>query len=271
MRFAGRRGAFLALVLLCSVATTRTGVAQPIDLLETDASVLNRCRKDLSKQQHKYLKKFQKEWSRCYDAEASGGTCDIAERDTRIAAAEVKLRDRVGGINDKRCLGANVTPEALGHGLVCPAPCADDALLNIADLASCSVCTVEALGASALDAGYGVVPPFLPPAIAAGDPEKCQDAVAKAARKLAEDWTRALAKCEEANASGKNMPALDCPSDPEGEILTAISRADALVARCLDFVGLDGCAATGDIAGTQACVETAIADYAPGYTDVGYP
>jgi hypothetical protein len=144
-------------------------------------------------------------------------------------------------------------------------------LLDIADLASCSLCTADALGASALAAGYGAVPPVLPPAIAAGDSAKCQDAVAKAAKKLAEDWTRALAKCESANASGKNTPPLDCPADPEGEILTAISRADALVARCIDFSGVGGCAATGDIAGTQACVQAAIADYAPGYTHVAYP
>jgi hypothetical protein len=259
------------LVVLVSLATTRAAVAQPVGLLETDASVLRRCRKDVAKQQHKYLKKFQKEWSRCYDAQVSGDICDIVERDARIAAAEAKLRERIGGSTDKRCLGANVTPEALGHGLVCPAPCEENALLDIADLASCSVCAAEALGVSALDAGYGVVPPFLPPAIPAGDPSKCQDAVAKAAKKLAEDWTRALAKCEDANASGKNDPPLDCPADPQGEILTAISRADVLVARCIDFSGLGGCAGTGDIASTQACVETAVADYAPGCTDVAYP
>lgn len=262
----------LALTLLLPVATTPAQDARAIVLLETDASVaLNRCRKDISKQQQKYLKKLQKEWGRCYAAEASGGACDVAVRDARIAAAEAKLRERIGGIEDKRCLGANVTPEALGHGPECPAPCADQAVLDIADLASCSVCTADALGASALEAGYGAVPPLLPPAIAAGDAAKCQDAVAKAARKLAEDWTRALAKCEGANASGKNAPPLDCPADPDGEILTAISRADAFVARCIDFSGLSGCAATGDIAGTQACVENAVAVHAPSYTAVAYP
>jgi hypothetical protein len=103
-------------------------------------------------------------------------------------------------------------------------------VFDMADLASCSVCMAGALGDSALDAGYGAMPPFSPAAV----PAKCQSAVAKAAKKLAEDWTRALA-------------------------------------RCVEFSGLGGCAAAGDIAGTQACVETAVADYAPGYTDVAYP
>jgi hypothetical protein len=197
--------------------------------------------------------------------------CDAVERDARIAAAEAKLRERIGGVSDKRCLGANLTPASIGHGPVCPVPCADEVMFDIDDLAPGSVCTATVLGASALNAGHGPVPPFLPSPAPAGEPEKCQIAVAKAARRLAEEWTRALAKCEAANASGTNVPPADCSSDPDGEILTAISRAESQIARCIDFSNLEGCAATGDIAGTQACVETAIAAYAPGYTDVGYP
>jgi hypothetical protein len=240
-------------------------------VVETDVDVLNRCKKEVSKQQRKYLKKYQKEWSRCYAAAASGGSCDAAARDARIAGAAVKLRERIGGVKDKRCLGAGLTPASIGHGPVCPVPCSDDVVFDNDDLASCAVCTAQALGDSALEAGYGDVPPFLPEAPPPGNPAKCQESVAKAARKLAEDWTRALARCEEANATGGNVVPIECSTDPDGEILTAISRAEAQIARCIDFSGLPGCAAAGDIAGTQACVETAVADYASGYTQAAYP
>lgn len=240
-------------------------------VVEPDADVLNRCRKDASRQQKTFLKKYQKTWGRCYDAAASGGTCDAAGRDARIADAEAKLRERIGGAKDKRCLGAGLTPTSIGHGSVCPVPCAELVAFDIDDLASCAVCTAKALGDSALDAGYGTTPPFLPSTAPAGGPAECQDAVAKAARKLAEDWTLALAKCEEANVSGRNTPPVDCLAASDGDFLMAVSRAEGRIARCIEFSGLLGCASFGDIASTQDCVKTAITTYASGYNGVAYP
>jgi hypothetical protein len=129
-------------------------VAMAQVVVETDLDVPKRCRKDVSKQQKKYLKKYQKEWGRCFAAQASGAVCDSAGRDSRIATAEAKLRERIGGIKDKRCLGAGLTPASIGHGPVCPVPCADDVVFDIHDLASCALCTATALGNSALDAAY---------------------------------------------------------------------------------------------------------------------
>jgi len=265
-------GALLALALLVTVPPSRAAGQETTTAgLEVDSDVVGRCRKNVSKLQRQYLKKYQREWGRCYAATASGTQCEAITRDVRIVAMELKLRERIGGVKDKRCLGAGLTPLSLGHGAACPPPCAEHGLADMTDLASCAVCLAQALGAAALDAGYGNTPPSMPPLTPAGDPAKCQQAVAKAAKKLAEDWTRVLAGCEDANARGKNDPPLDCAADPVGEILTAVARADGFVARCIDFSDLTGCASAGDIAGTQACVEAAIADPAQTYTSVAYP
>jgi hypothetical protein len=236
--------------------------------VENDAGVLNRCKRSIAKQQAKYLKAYQKEWGRCYAAEAAGSICDSASRDEKLAAAEAKFRQRVGGIKDKKCAGASLTPGSIGHGATCPVPCADGVVFDMNDLASCAVCSAASLGDAALVAGYGVEPPFVPGTAPAGDPARCQSSVAKAASGLAEQWTRALTDCEEANAGG---PPVDCSTDPANDIADAIARANAAVARCENFSGLLGCPSAGDVAGTQTCVQTAIGALAPGVAEVSYP
>jgi hypothetical protein len=239
--------------------------------VETSRAVLDRCRSSISKQQAKYLKTYQKEWQRCYATAASGLVCDTGKRDAKIASARNKLAQRVGGIKDKRCLGASLTPASLGHGPVCPVPCADDVVFAMNELAACTVCTSEALAAAALGAGYGTEPPFLPTTAPSGAPRKCQDSVAKAATGLSTGWSRALARCESGNSSGTNEPPVDCSSDPQGEIAAAVAKSNGQIAGCSDFSGLPGCPAGGDVASTQACVTSAIATYVPGYTEAAYP
>jgi hypothetical protein len=236
--------------------------------VENDADVLDRCRRSISKQQAKYLKTYQKEWARCYATEADGSVCDTASRDENVQAAELKFRQRVGGIKDKRCAGASLTPGSIGHGATCPVPCASDVVFDLNDLASCSVCTAEALGDATLVSAYGFEPPFLPGTAPPGDPARCQASVAKAATGLSIAWTRALAACEEANAGG---PPVDCSTDPGGAIAAAIAKSDATIALCEGFAGLLGCASSGDVAGTQACVESAVDAFAPGFTEAAYP
>ena len=239
--------------------------------VETDAKTVARCQKQVAKAQSKYSKTYRKEWSKCYDAEARGLSCDVGTLDEKVAAADARLRERVGGVKDKRCAGANLTPISIGHGTSCPVPCVTITLFDMADVASCAVCTSQALNDAALDAAYGLAPPAFPPQAPAGDPGACQAAVAKASLGLAADWTKELVKCGGGNAAGKNMPLLDCETDPTGKIGRAQDKAANRIAACKDFTGLDGCPSTGTAVDTATCVEDAIGDVAPGFAGVGYP
>jgi hypothetical protein len=246
-------------------------VAMAQVFVETDGAVLDRCRASISKQQAKYLKTYQKEWARCYSARAAGSVCDTAKRDAKIAKARTKLDQRIGGTKDKRCVGASLTPVSIGHGPVCPVPCADGIVFDMTDMAGCAVCTAEALAAAALGAAYGTEPPFLPSISPEGEPRRCQSSVAKGSTGLSLGWARALARCESGNSSGASVPPLDCSTDPRGEIAAAVAKSDSAIARCADFTGLTGCPAGGDVATTQACVEAAVQSFVPGFTEAAYP
>ncbi len=239
--------------------------------LESNDSVIYNCRKSVAKAQQKYFKTYLKEWARCYADEAAGGVCDDVARDAKIAKVEQKLRDKVGGVKDTKCAALNLTPITLGHGPVCPAPCATQNVFDMVELGACAICTSEALADASLDAAYGLAPPSLPPTAPAGDAGACQNSVAQASTKLARDWSKALAGCEDANASGANMPPADCATDPDGDVAAAIAASDAKIATCDDFTGLPGCPAGGSIAATQSCVETAVETVVDAPVEVAYP
>ena len=74
-----------------------------------------------------------KEWSRCYQRRALGLSCDTTTRDQRIAAADSKLRERLGGPRDAACSGKNLTPATLDIRR-CPAPCSQITLFDMSDL-----------------------------------------------------------------------------------------------------------------------------------------
>ena len=85
---------------------------------------------------------------------------------------------------------------------------------------------------------------------------------------LAADATKALAKCEKANASGKGAP-VDCSQDPG--LAKARDKARREIARCRSFAGLDGCGAAGDADGALACLEAALEEPAVGYVGATWP
>jgi hypothetical protein len=246
-------------------------VAMAKGFYESNSSVVARCKKSVGKTLQKYAKKYSKAWARCYDKEADGLTCDSVGRVAAISDATADLAERVGGVKDKRCAGASLTPISVGHGPVCPVPCASQNLFDMTETATCSLCMTDALYASTFDAAYGVAPPSLPGTAPAGDAGKCQQNVVKAALGLAAGWSKALVRCEDANASGKNNPALDCSTDPGGRIAKAVAKANKRIDKCTDFTGLAGCAASGTAAATKACVEAAIADVVDDFTKVAYP
>jgi hypothetical protein len=238
--------------------------------VETDTKVVAKCQKNVAKRRAKYLKTYLKEWARCYAREVSGFTCDVASRNARLAAAEASLRERIGGAKDSACAGRNLTPGSLGHLSTCPAPCADVVLFDMNDLATCAVCVASSLGNAAVDAAYGSTPPALPPQID-GSAQRCQRLLDKATGKLTNSWAKVLDRCEQANADGKNMPAVDCSTDPEGDIAEAQAKAAAKVDRCSDFSGIAGCATNGSAAAVQACIEAAIGAVVDPFEEVAYP
>jgi Cytochrome c554 and c-prime len=247
------------------------GKSEPVAMargyVEEKAKFAENCRKSVANAQKRYRKAHEKEWSRCFETEGDGGTCDAAARDAKLADAEATLRAALGGPDDGKCAGANRTPSSLGHGTSCPVPCASITLYDMTDLADCTLCLAEALDGAQLDAAWGVAPPASPDTTPASAAE-CQAHLAKAASGLAAGATSALAKCESANASGKKPP-VDCSQDPG--LAKSIEKARKEIARCDSFAGVDGCAEAGDVDGTLACLEDALAEPATGYVGAVWP
>ncbi len=250
------------------------GKSEPVAMaratLEPDARRIAKCKTAIARAQEQYRGRYAKEWDKCYAAEARGFTCDTTTRDARVAAAEAKLREKIGGAKDRICVGQNITPITIGHGNTCPVPCATTVLFDIADVGECGVCLAKALTADALAAAYGSRPPAVPGTLGTSA-QKCQKTLAKAANGLASAWTRALSSCEDANARGVNVPALDCSTDPGGAIARAQAKTASRVASCDSLTGIPGCATAGSPAATSTCIEDAIGPVAPRYTGVAYP
>lgn len=247
------------------------GKSEPVAMarhyVERSTGFAEKCRKSVSNAQKRYQKAHEKEWSSCYETEGRGLSCDDAARDAKLAEAEAALRAALGGAKDGHCAGSNVTPPSLGHGTSCPVPCASVTLFDTNDLADCTICLADALDGAALDAAWGIAPPAVPgttPSSAAS----CQAHLAKASAGLATGATKALAKCEKANASGKKPP-VDCSQDPG--LASALEKARREIARCDSFAGVDGCGEAGNVDGALACLEEALTQPAVGYVGAVWP
>jgi hypothetical protein len=250
------------------------GKAEPVAMargtFEPDARRVAKCKTAIARAQEKYRKAYAKAWNGCYAVAAEGLTCDATARQARIAAAEAKLRQNIGGAKDRVCAGQNLSPITLGHGNTCPGSCATTVLFDMGNVADCAVCLSQTLQSDALNAAYGFRPPALPNTLPT-TAVKCQAALAKAAGGLTDGWARALAACEDANARGTNVPAIDCTTDPDGAIARAKSKSAARVAACATLAGIPGCATTGTVANAAACIEGAVDSEIESHTGVAYP
>jgi hypothetical protein len=245
-------------------------VAMAETYVETSRPVVARCQRAIGKAQANYLKRYLKEWERCDAVETSGLTCDTNGRDTRIAGEAAKLRTAIGGVGDVMCAGRSLTPSSIGHGSSCPAPCASIVLFDMTDVADCAVCLADALGSETITAAYGATPPAVPATVTPLARE-CQRLLESAADRLARGWSSALAKCELGNAAGRNVPPLDCATDPGGHIGRAQAKAAAQIQRCTSFAGIAGCATNGNAGAVAACMEAAVGGVVDAYTEVAYP
>jgi hypothetical protein len=228
---------------------------------------VGRCRQGVERAQKRYWKTYLREWGRCFATEAAGLTCDAAARDARIAAASARLADAIGGLADARCAAESYTPQTIGHGPVCPAPCgADITLLDLGDLAACAVCQAESLAGAALAGAYGATPPAIPDVRPRGDALRCQARVARAAERLAADAAAALVRCR--RTGGADCSGAD---DAGGRLTRARARALRTIAGCRDFGRLGGCGTHGEAEATAACLGDAIRPAAAGFAEVAYP
>lgn len=250
------------------------GKSAPVEMahafFEPDARKVAKCQTAIARGQDRYRKTYSKEWGKCYSIRSQGLSCDAATRDARIATAEARLRDKIGGPDDRVCAGRNITPITIGHGNTCPVPCATTVLFDMNDVAECAICLAEAAESDELNAAYGVRPPSLPSTLV-GDALACQKKLGKAADTLSLGWARALANCEDRKARGLNPPSLDCTTDPDGGIARAKDKSASKVASCTSFAGIAGCATSGTAVGTTACFESAIGPVTERYTGVPYP
>ena len=241
-------------------------------VVDTDTKTIAACRKNIDKLQSKYFKSWLSGWEKCYAAEAAGNDCDEAAVTTELDEAAADLRSRLGGAEDRRCEGEGLTPASVGLGSYCPVPCASIVLFDLDDAADCSICLSESVANAALDAAYGATPPSVPVAAGGGPPASCQKNLGTAATKLASTWAKTLMRCEASNAAGKNVPLLDCSTDPQGKIGKAKDKASGQVDGCTSFASLDGCADGAiDNAAAYQCIEDAIGEVVPAYPAVAYP
>jgi len=254
----------------------QNGRAAPVEMarvfVETDEAVVAACRKNVDKLQAKYFKTYLGAWSACYATEAASLPCDEGAVEDSVEAAAARVQERLGGIRDKRCAGASLTPASIGLGSYCPAPCSTVALFDLSDVASCAICLSEAVADTALSSAYGVAPPEVPDNVDFGAPAQCQRNLADAATRLAASWTRTLTRCEAGNANGTNVPPLDCSSDPTGKIAAAQDSAAARVDHCESFTSIEGCAdGAADNAAAYQCIEDALGAVVPAFAEVAYP
>jgi len=250
------------------------GQAEPVAMartfVESNDRVVLACQKSVSRLAARYRKDHYKEWSRCYQRRAQGLSCDASTRDQRIAAAAAKLRERLGGPRDAACSGKSLTPATLGHASVCGAPCSQIVLFDMNDLASCALCQAQAVNGEALRSAYGSRPPLLPGVVPAAA-RSCQASLDDAASRYAEGFGQAATACALDNATGRNVPPVDCSTSPGPKFATAEARAASRVARCTDFTGLSGCATSGGTAAVQACMASTASVAVRPYVEVAFP
>lgn len=252
------------------------GKGPPVEVakltVDTDAKVLGNCRKNVDKLQSKYFKTYQKRWEKCFASTAAAEACDVGEVTSKVSDAEAKLRERLGGAKDKKCAGKGLTPSSIGLGSYCPAPCSTITLFDLDDVAECTICVAEHLSNETLSASYGTTPPTTPDAVPFGAAADCQKEVGKASGKLATKWASILMKCESDNSRGKNVPELDCATDPSGKIGKAKTSEQSSVNKCTDYTGIEGCAATAaNNAALSQCLEDSMDAPVTIFPAVAYP
>jgi hypothetical protein len=222
------------------VAVSGFGFVESLAPAEVRAS----CRQQIDTVFRRYATTHLREWHRCYLDEVAGIRCDTGRRDLKLAKAEERLRDAVGGKRDRRCAGAGLTPSLLDMPAACGAPCTAIALTDLAAVADCLVCREDAAMRATLAAGLGTAPPDLPPNVVTGTGALgCQRKLLRATAKGVGDVQKIAGRCEASNILATDP--VDCEAALSSEIAAIEDKVDSEIDRCSDTTGLAGCVLDG--------------------------
>ncbi len=214
----------------------------------------------------RYGKTHLSQWGRCYASEVAGLGCDAGARDLKISKAEARLRAKVGGTADRRCVGAGMTPYLLGYPATCGGSCGSIALSSMAALDDCLVCRQDEAMRAALTASTGTSPPDLP-ASAGSAAAACSRRLIDALARAVNGVQKVLGRCELGNITAAT-PVL-CAATMASKVSALQSRVDAQPARCADTAGLDGC--LFEVGADPACLGTTAATLGSTLVDATIP
>lgn len=242
--------------------------AQGFGFTQTLASVDDRvrCLKSIDKELRRYSDRAFREWNRCFVDEVRGIACDVGTRDLKIAQAETRFRDAVGGVKDEVCAGDNLNGSLLGLPPTCGGTC-NQAVTTIASFASCLVCRANEGRDEMLRQGIGTAPPDSPPNIAGTRAaNKCEKQVASRIAKGIASVQKVLGRCELANV-GETTP-IDCAAANASALTKIRNQVDEARNRCTDATGLLGCLYEG---GTEHCLGDAAMSIGSTLVDAVFP
>jgi hypothetical protein len=223
-----------------------------------------KCRATIAKNGAKLANAAAKTIAACHKARNKGtrdpgDDCnDLAVADTKdkVAKAETKLADLVGGVKDK-CPG--LIPSTMGYE-VCPAPCQSIGMLTgFSQVAQCVTCIAETHVETAAADALGMPSEPLPGTAE----EKCHAALAKNVSKQLAALLRERTKCQNDAEKDSATDLTGCEAGGSAEVDAAIADAraaadsaiqDACAAVVPNFAALDTCETGSDVTLLADCV-----------------
>jgi len=197
------------------------------------------CHKAVQRRVTALTRTHTKEWGACFVAEQRGTACDAGRRDLRIAQAEARLRDVLGGTGDRACAAAGLTPTLLGLPAQCGGGCGAIAVTSLARWADCLVCRQNEATSTMLDASVGTALPDLPPGALGGVQQGCARAVVAGMQRAVGSLQKKLGACELANVTAASP--VDCVAQHASDVARLTASAGRAIDRCRDTSGMAGC------------------------------
>jgi hypothetical protein len=241
------------------VSVEAIGVVRPLAAPAVRAA----CLRDVERAVRRYARLQLRAVLRCQGDEARGVACDAGRRDLELLRAEARLRASLGGVRDRRCAAADLSPTLVGHADQCGGGCAAIELDDFADLADCVVCRQREEADALLGAVLGAAPPDLPPVAPTAGAERCQASLLAGAQKAAGKAQALLGRCALANVTAAEPS--DCAAAHAADLAAIAADPAARLARCADTTGLEGCFA----ADPPACLGTAALTAASDLVEAG--
>jgi len=197
------------------------------------------CQQSVQRRYASLTRTYLKEWGACFVAELRGTACDAGRRDLRIAQAEAKLRDALGGASDRACAPAGLTPTLLGLPDQCGGGCDAIAVTSLSRWADCLICRQQEATSTMLDAAVGTALPDLPSGALGAIQQGCTKAVVAGMQRAIGALQKKLGTCELANVTA---PApVDCAVQHAADVSRLTSRVGIAIDRCRDTSGMAGC------------------------------